>query len=233
MPDSPQQFANPTFENAREALAKKIRLVPDFPAEGVLFEDLTPVLADAEAFHIVVDELAEACEELGADMIGGLDARGFLLGSAVAYRLGLGILAIRKRGKLPPPVHTQEYELEYGTAALEIPADAQDLRGRKIVLVDDVLATGGTLVAARDLVEKCGAQVTGFVVVLEVDGLGGRERLAKATPGHEHAPLVVINRDPQSDAQSAAKSDPQSDATDAAARAKPSEGAPEGAEVKA
>lgn len=209
MPDSPKPdsptlantqtaaSAASNFANAREALAQKIRLVPDFPAEGVLFEDLTPVLADAEAFHIVVDELADACEKLGADMIGGLDARGFLLGSAVAYRLGLGILAIRKRGKLPPPVHTQEYDLEYGTAALEIPADAQDLRGRKIVLVDDVLATGGTLVAARDLVEKCGAVVTGFVVVLEVSGLGGRERLAEATPGRQHAPLVVINQDPE------------------------------------
>lgn len=217
MPDSPKPdsptltnaettasaAAASNFANAREALAQKIRLVPDFPAEGVLFEDLTPVLADAEAFHIVVDELAGACEKLGADMIGGLDARGFLLGSAVAYRLGLGILAIRKRGKLPPPVHTQEYDLEYGTAALEIPADAQDLRGRKIVLVDDVLATGGTLVAARDLVEKCGAVVTGFVVVLEVSGLGGRERLAEATPGRQHAPLVVINQDSEEQGEEA------------------------------
>ena len=112
-----------TYASAAEALQDKIRLVPNFPAEGVLFEDLTPVLADAEAFRTVVDGLAEACEELGAELIGGLDARGFLLGSAVAYKMGLGILAIRKAGKLPPPVLHQDYSLEYGHAALEIPAD--------------------------------------------------------------------------------------------------------------
>ncbi|WJZ02816.1 adenine phosphoribosyltransferase [Corynebacterium freiburgense] len=176
------------YANAREALAHRIRFVEHFPVEGVIFEDLTPVLADAEAFQLVVNELAQACERLGADMIGGLDARGFLLGSAVAYKLGLGILAVRKKGKLPPPVHSQEYELEYGMAALEVPASGIPLEGRKIVLVDDVLATGGTLVAARKLLERCGATVIGHAVVLEVAGLGGRERLAGL-------PLTVINAD--------------------------------------
>ena len=99
------------YESAAQALKDKVRLVQDFPEDGILFEDLTPVLADPEAFRTVVDGLAAACEELGADMIGGLDARGFLLGSAVAYKMGLGILAIRKKGKLPPPVYTEEYEL--------------------------------------------------------------------------------------------------------------------------
>lgn len=176
------------YSSASEAIADKIRLVKDFPEEGVLFEDLTPVLADKDAFATVVRSLSEACRELGADLIGGLDARGFLLGSAVAFDLGLGILAIRKKGKLPPPVHTQDYSLEYGSAALEIPAGSQDLQGLRVVLVDDVLATGGTLIAATKLLESVGATVTGYVVVLEVEGLGGREALSGS-------PLVVINRD--------------------------------------
>nr|WP_269152648.1 adenine phosphoribosyltransferase [Corynebacterium minutissimum] len=165
----------------------KVRLVQDFPEEGILFEDLTPVLADAASFTAVVDGLAEACKELGADMVGGLDARGFLLGSAVAYKLEMGILAIRKKGKLPPPVLTQEYELEYGTAALEIPNSGIDIKGKRIVLVDDVLATGGTLYGAKLLLEAAGAEVAGNVVVLEVNGLQGRQRL-------EGTPLVVLNQ---------------------------------------
>lgn len=173
------------YSSAAEAIEDKIRYVQDFPEEGVLFEDLTPVLADAHAFNAVVEDLSETCRKLGADLIGGLDARGFLLGSAVAFNMGLGILAIRKRGKLPPPVHTEEYELEYGTAALEVPAET-DVAGKNVVLVDDVLATGGTLIAARKLLEKIGADVIGNVVVLEVEGLGGREKLAGA-------PLVVVS----------------------------------------
>ncbi|MEH0146232.1 adenine phosphoribosyltransferase [Corynebacterium sp. Q4381] len=165
------------YQSAKEALADKIRRVPDFPEEGVLFEDLTPVLADPDALNIVIDEMAQASRELGADLVGGLDARGFLLGSAVAYEMGLGILAIRKKGKLPPPVITQEYTTEYSTAALEIPSDGMDIAGKSIVLVDDVLATGGTLVAATDLIERAGGKVVGYVVVLEVEGLGGREKL--------------------------------------------------------
>ena len=175
------------YAAAAQALKDKVRLVQDFPEEGILFEDLTPVLADAEAFTAVVDGLAKACEDLGADMVGGLDARGFLLGSAVAYKLGMGILAIRKKGKLPPPVLTQEYELEYGSAALEIPDSGIDIKGKRIVLVDDVLATGGTLYGAKLLLEAAGAQVAGNVVVLEVNGLQGRERL-------EGTPLVVLNQ---------------------------------------
>lgn len=173
------------YATARAALNDKIRQVPDFPEEGVLFEDLTPVLADPAALNIVIAEMATASRKLGADLVGGLDARGFLLGSAVAYELGMGILAIRKKGKLPPPVITQEYATEYSTAALEIPADGVDVTGKRVVLVDDVLATGGTLVAARDLIERAGGTVAGYVVVLEVKGLGGREKLGDA-------PLVVL-----------------------------------------
>lgn len=174
------------YANAREALAELIRLVPDFPSEGVLFEDLTPVLADPEGFRLIVDEVADAAERFGADVIGGLDARGFLIGSAVAYRMGLGVLAVRKKGKLPPPVYTETYALEYGTAALEVPADGMELKGKRIVLVDDVLATGGTMAAARALLEKHEADVTGLCAVLEVPGLGGRDKFPDL-------PLFVVN----------------------------------------
>lgn len=174
------------YANAREALADLIRLVPDFPSEGVLFEDLTPVLADPEGFRLIVDEVADAAGRFGADVIGGLDARGFLIGSAVAYRMGLGILAVRKKGKLPPPVYTETYELEYGTAALEVPADGMELAGKRVVLVDDVLATGGTMAAARALLEKHEADVTGLCAVLEVPGLGGRGKFPDL-------PLFVVN----------------------------------------
>lgn len=184
---SPETYVQPTYRTAREALAEKMRYVQDFPEQGVLFEDLTPVLADGAALKVVIAEMAAASKNLGADMIGGLDARGFLLGSAVAYEMGLGILAIRKKGKLPPPVISQEYSLEYGTAALEVPAEGMNIGGKSIVLVDDVLATGGTLAAARELIERAGGTVAGCVVVLEVSGLGGRERL-------DGLPLVVLNQ---------------------------------------
>ncbi|EEW49558.1 putative adenine phosphoribosyltransferase [Corynebacterium efficiens YS-314] len=187
--DSGNDSGSVNMARARVALTEHTRYVHDFPAEGVLFEDLTPVLANAEAFAAVVDAQAEAAEELGAEIIGGLDARGFLLGSAVAYKLGLGVIAIRKKGKLPPPVVTQDYDLEYGSAALELPAEGLDLEGRRVVLIDDVLATGGTLAAARKLIETCGGNVTGYVLAIEVGGLGGRERLGDI-------PVHVI-RDPQ------------------------------------
>jgi len=149
--------------------------VPDFPQPGVLFRDLTPLLADARGFAAVTDALAQIVD--GADLVAGIDARGFLLGGAVAHRLGLGVLAIRKGGKLPPPVHSRTYTLEYGTATLEIPAERIDLAGRRVAIIDDVLATGGTLVAAHDLLSRIGANVTVAAVVLELSVLGGRDRV--------------------------------------------------------
>ncbi len=151
------------------------RVVPDFPEPGVLFRDLTPVLADDRGFAVVTDALAQILA--GADLIAGIDARGFLLGGAVAHRLGVGVLAIRKGGKLPPPVHSRAYTLEYGTATLEIPAAGIALEGRRVAIVDDVLATGGTVAAARDLLGDAGAQVTEAAVVMELAALRGRERL--------------------------------------------------------
>jgi adenine phosphoribosyltransferase len=153
-----------------------IREVPDFPEPGIQFKDLTPLLADRDGLAAVTSALAEAAS--GADLIAGIDARGFLLGAAVATRLGTGVLAVRKGGKLPPPVRSEEYTLEYGTATLEIPAEGIDLAGRSVFIIDDVLATGGTLAATRRLLEHCDARVTGAAVVLELAALDGRGAVA-------------------------------------------------------
>lgn len=156
-------------------MASLIREVPDFPEPGIAFKDLTPLLADAHGLAAVTGALAEVAE--GADVIAGIDARGFLLGAAVATRLGTGILAVRKGGKLPPPVLRQSYALEYGTATLEIPADGIDLTGRRVVVIDDVLATGGTVAATVQLLRDAGAEVTHAAVVLELGALDGRRGL--------------------------------------------------------
>ena len=152
------------------------REVPDFPVRGVLFRDLTPVLADDRGLALLTDGLAQFVE--GADLIAGIDARGFLLSGAVAHRLGVGVLAIRKGGKLPPPVRSRTYTLEYGTATLEIPAEGVELTGRRVAIIDDVLATGGTIGAARDLLASAGAELTLAAVVLELAAMGGRDALA-------------------------------------------------------
>jgi adenine phosphoribosyltransferase len=156
-------------------VAALTREVPDVPEPGIQFKDLTPLLADARGLATVTNALAAIAE--GADLVAGIDARGFLLGAAVATKLGTGVLAVRKGGKLPPPVHSESYSLEYGTATLEVPADGIDLAGRKILIIDDVLATGGTIAATVRLLGKAGAVVTGAAVVLELSALGGRERL--------------------------------------------------------
>ena len=151
------------------------REVADFPEPGIQFKDLTPVLADAHGLAVVTDALAEVAS--GAELVAGVDARGFLLGGAVAVKLGIGVLAVRKGGKLPPPVYSETYTLEYGSATLEVPADGIDLAGRTVVIIDDVLATGGTLAATSRLLTTAGATVTGAAVVLELTALGGRDLL--------------------------------------------------------
>lgn len=170
------------IEQARAALARLTRVVDDFPSAGVQFKDITPVLADPGGFHAVIEGLSAQHAESGIEMVAGIDARGFLLGGAVALQLGIGVLAIRKAGKLPPPVITTEYELEYGTAAVEIPAQGLDLSGRRVLVVDDVLATGGTAGAAIDLLTRAGAEVVAVGVVLELGALGGRDRLRECNP---------------------------------------------------
>jgi adenine phosphoribosyltransferase len=169
------QSGGPGSTDISTLIASMMREVPDFPEPGIQFKDLTPLLADARALAAVTDALAEAAN--GADLVAGIDARGFLLGAAVALRLGTGVLAIRKGGKLPPPVHSETYSLEYGTATLEIPAAGIDIAGRAVLIVDDVLATGGTAAAAVKLLQHAGASVIGAAVLLELTALDGRDVL--------------------------------------------------------
>ncbi len=162
-----------TGTDISKVIESLMREVADFPHPGVQFKDLTPLLADAEGLSAVTDALAETAE--GVDLVAGIDARGFLLGAAVALRLGTGVLAVRKGGKLPPPVHSQTYDLEYGSATLEIPADGLDISGRTVVIIDDVLATGGTVAATHRLLTSGGATVRNAAVVLELTALRGRD----------------------------------------------------------
>ncbi len=160
-----------------QRVAGLIRDVPDFPTPGVVFRDLTPVLADPEAFRAVIAGMAEPVGD--ADIVVAVEARGFLVGSAVAGVVGTGVVPVRKAGKLPVVAASRGYQLEYGTATLELPAGT--LRpGARVYLVDDVLATGGTLEAAADLVERAGAVVSGIGVLLELPELGGRQRLGRS-----------------------------------------------------
>jgi len=159
-----------------DVIASLTRKVADFPKPGILFNDLTPLFADGNAMGAVTDALAEIAS--GADLVAGIDSRGFLVAAAVAARLRTGVLAVRKGGKLPPPVYAEHYDLEYGSATLEIPAGGIELTGRRVVIIDDVLATGGTLAAASRLLERAGADVTGVAVVVELTALGGREAIA-------------------------------------------------------
>lgn len=152
------------------------RVIPDFPEPGILFRDLTPVFADAEAFAAVIDALTAPFE--GAyDIVAGVEARGFALAAGVAARSGHGLLLIRKAGKLPGETIRESYALEYGEATLEVHT-GQLPTGSRVLLVDDVLATGGTLAASQRLIERAGWVLAGTAVVLELDGLGGREKLA-------------------------------------------------------
>ncbi|HEX7815284.1 adenine phosphoribosyltransferase [Dyella sp.] len=152
-----------------------IRTVPDFPKSGVVFRDITPLLADAGGFARCIDALAEPWQGSGIQAVCGIESRGFIFGAALAQKLHAGFVPLRKPNKLPPPVVTVEYELEYGTDRLQARNDA--LRpGERVLLVDDVLATGGTLAAGRQLVEKLGGIVCGASVVIELAALQGRSR---------------------------------------------------------
>lgn len=160
--------------------------VPDFPQPGVLFRDLSPLLADANAFGAVTDALA-ATVPAETEVLAAVEARGFLLGGAIAKARGLGLIPVRKPGKLPAVAGEVSYDLEYGTATLQLPANTVT-RGQRVAVIDDVLATGGTAAAACELVGRAGGQVTAVSVVVDLAALGGRQRLA----GHPvHALLTV------------------------------------------
>jgi adenine phosphoribosyltransferase len=168
---------------ALQRLHALIRPVADFPRAGVTFRDITPLLADAGAFALCIEALAEPWRGSRVETICAIESRGFILGAALADRLGAGFVPLRKPGKLPPPVVSAEYELEYGRDALEVRADAL-AQGTRVLIVDDVLATGGTLAAARSLVDRLGAQVVGAGVLVELEALPGRTRWTAGAPLH-------------------------------------------------
>ena len=163
----------------KEIVIQKIRDVPDFPKKGILFKDITPVLADAAAFSAAVDWFAAVIEKAGScDLIAGIESRGFIFGAAIAQKLQKGLILVRKPGKLPSNTHKIEYELEYGIDTLEIHTDAVH-QGQKVAIVDDLLATGGTAAAAFKLLELCGAHVTSVSFLIELAFLNGRDALVE------------------------------------------------------
>jgi adenine phosphoribosyltransferase len=159
-----------------EKLRAAVRDVLDFPKKGIVFKDITPVLNDPVLFRASIDLFLERCRAKNVDKIVGIDARGFLFGSAVAYELGLGFIPIRKRGKLPYKTDTAKYSLEYGEAEMEMHTDAIR-QGERVVLVDDLLATGGTSAAAAVLIRKAGANLVEAQFLIELEFLQGRKRL--------------------------------------------------------
>ncbi|MHB1016275.1 MAG: adenine phosphoribosyltransferase [Coriobacteriia bacterium] len=159
-------------------LEQYIRDIKDFPKEGIIFKDITPLLASPEGFRAAIDTIADEYADAGVTKVMGAEARGFIFGGALAYRLGAGFVPARKPGKLPWTTTSHSYALEYGTDSLEVHTDAL-IPGDVVLIVDDVLATGGTAAAKAALVSKMGATVAGFAFLLELDFLSGREKLGE------------------------------------------------------
>lgn len=177
---------SPAQRPVAEVVAASLRDIPDFPKPGVVFKDITPLLADPDAFAAVIADIA-ARHEGSSDLVAGVEARGFVLGAALAHAMGVGFIPVRKAGKLPGRTASISYDLEYGSATIEVHAD-DIAQGHRVLLVDDVLATGGTAVAAWDLLTGVGADVVGFEVVVDLSFLGGRARLGERPV---HAILTV------------------------------------------
>lgn len=155
-----------------------IRTIPDFPHEGIMFRDVTTLFADARGFRMAIDQMLHPYAGMRIDKVVGLEARGFILGGAIAHQLSVGFVPIRKKGKLPGAVISQDYKLEYGQATVELHADALQA-GEKILMVDDLLATGGTAGAGIKLCERLGAEIIGCAFVIDLPDLGGRRHLEK------------------------------------------------------
>jgi len=167
--------AYPDGVQITERVRALVRDIPDYPEPGVVFKDITPLLADGPAFSAVIDHLAGCAGEI--DLVAGIEARGFIFGAPVAYALGVGFLPVRKAGKLPHVTLQTSYDLEYGSASIEIHADSVS-PGTRVLVIDDVLATGGTAAATARLLEEAGAVVTRLAFLLEISALGGRALLA-------------------------------------------------------
>lgn len=161
-----------------QQLERLIRDVQDFPKPGIVFKDFTPLLADASGLALAVEMMANPFRGSRIDLVIGAESRGFIFGTAIAQALSVGFVPIRKPGKLPSSVHGVDYELEYGTDRLEIHSDAME-QGSRVLLVDDLLATGGTMRAACELVGKCNAEVAGMTVLIELGFLDGRDKLSE------------------------------------------------------
>ncbi|MFE2285791.1 adenine phosphoribosyltransferase [Streptomyces sp. NPDC059443] len=175
----------------RDLLLSRITDVADYPKPGVMFKDITPLLADPKAFGALTDALVELAAKYGATKIVGLEARGFILAAPVAVQAGIGFVPVRKAGKLPGATLLQSYDLEYGSAEIEIHAEALDA-GDRVMVIDDVLATGGTAGASLELIRRAGAEVAGVAVLMELSFLPGRERLAGPLAGAPLDALIVV-----------------------------------------
>lgn len=155
-----------------------IRSIPDFPEEGIIFRDVTSILQDAEGLKLAIDEMIKLLDGVECDVIAGAESRGFIFGTAIAYALGKPFVMIRKAGKLPCETISKSYDLEYGSATIEMHKDSVK-PGQKVVIVDDLIATGGTIEAAASLVEELGGEVVKIIFLMELAGLKGRERLSQ------------------------------------------------------
>ncbi|BBC37988.1 Adenine phosphoribosyltransferase [Streptomyces graminofaciens] len=177
--------------DVKELLLSRIRDVADYPQPGVMFKDITPLLADPAAFTALTDALAELAVRNGATKIVGLEARGFILGAPAAVRAGVGFIPVRKAGKLPGATLSQAYDLEYGSAEIEV--HAEDLAaGDRVMVIDDVLATGGTAEASLQLIRRAGAEVAGVAVLMELSFLPGRQRLEAVLGGAPLEALITV-----------------------------------------